>query len=100
VECALKACIAKKTRRHDFPADAKYANKVYTHNLEDLLKLAQLKEQLDREMRARPQFALNWKVVSGWSVDCRYETAGLNGRDMVTAVNSPDGVLQWIKMYW
>jgi HEPN domain-containing protein len=29
VECALKACIAKQTRRHDFPADAKYANKIY-----------------------------------------------------------------------
>jgi len=28
VECALKACIAKKTRRHDFPADKDYASKV------------------------------------------------------------------------
>jgi HEPN domain-containing protein len=55
IECALKACIAKKTRRHDFPTDAKYAGKVYTHNLEELLKLAQLETELDREIRAKPQ---------------------------------------------
>src|SRR6266704_2273860 len=39
IECALKACIAKKTRRHDFPADKTYAGKVYTHDLNELLKL-------------------------------------------------------------
>jgi HEPN domain-containing protein len=100
VECALKACIAKKTRRHDFPADAKYAYKVYTHNLEELLKLAQLDSELDREMRSKPQLAINWAVVSGWNVDSRYETTGLNGRVMAAAVNSSDGVLQWIKLFW
>jgi hypothetical protein len=31
VECALKACIAKKTREHDFPD--RDANKYYIHNL-------------------------------------------------------------------
>jgi hypothetical protein len=47
VECALKACIAKKTRRHDFPADAKHAGRVYSHDLTELLKLADLADQLD-----------------------------------------------------
>lgn len=100
VECALKACIAKKTRRHEFPADAKYANKVYTHNLDELLKLAQLEAQLDKDMQANRQLATNWGVVKGWNVDSRYEISGLNGRDMVTAVSSSDGVLQWIKLHW
>lgn len=57
VECALKACIAKKTRRHDFPADKDYAGKVYTHNLDQLLKLALLETQLYRDMKTRPQLA-------------------------------------------
>ena len=100
IECALKACIAKKTRRHDFPNDAKYANKVYSHNLEELLKLAQLEAHLDRDMKARPQLAINWGVVKAWNVDSRYELSGLSGKDMVAAVNSLDGVLQWIKLYW
>ncbi len=100
VECALKACIAKKTKRHDFPADAKYAYKVYTHNLEELLKLAHLDAELDRQVRSSPQLAINWAVVSQWNVDSRYETTGLNGKDMVAAVNSSEGVLQWIKLFW
>jgi HEPN domain-containing protein len=100
IECALKACIARQTRRHDFPADAGYARSVYTHDLNELLKLARLNDQLDRDMRARPQLATNWGVAKGWKVDSRYETSGLNGKDMVAAVNSSDGVLEWIKLYW
>lgn len=65
VECALKACIAKKTRRYEFP-DTKYATKVYTHDLNELLKLAHLETQLDRDMKARPELATNWGVVKGW----------------------------------
>jgi hypothetical protein len=80
--------------------DPRYANRVYTHDLGELLKLAHLETQLDRDMRTRPQLATNWGVVKGWKVDSRYETAGLNGKDMVVAVNSPDGVLEWIKLYW
>jgi len=100
VECALKACIAKKTKRHDFPADAKHAGRVYSHDLTELLKLAGLDSQLDRDMRGNPQLAANWGVVKAWRVDCRYETSGLSGKDMVDSLDSPDGVLTWIKLRW
>ncbi len=100
VECALKACIAKKTRRHDFPADAKHAGRVYSHDLTELLKLAGLDAQLDRDIRGNPQLAANWGVVKAWRVGSRYETTGLNGKDMVDSLESPDGVLTWIKQRW
>lgn len=100
VECALKACIAKKTKRHDFPADAKQAGRVYSHDLTELLKLAGLDNQLDRDMRGNPQLAASWGVVKDWRVDCRYETSGLNGKDMVDSLESPGGVLTWIKLRW
>ena len=100
VECALKACIAKKTRRHDFPADAKHAGRVYSHDLTELLKLADLDSQLDRDMRGNPRLAANWGVVKAWRIECRYETSGLNGKDMVDSLSSPDGVLTWIKLRW
>jgi hypothetical protein len=100
IECALKACIARQTRRYDFPADAGYARSVYSHDLNELLKLARLNDQLDKDMRARPQLATNWGVAKGWKVDSRYEISGLNGKDMVAAVDSSDGVLEWIKLYW
>jgi HEPN domain-containing protein len=100
VECALKACIAKKTKRYEFPADVRYAQKVYTHELTELLKLAELSGQLEKDLKTRPQLATNWGIVKGWNVSSRHETSKLDGRDMVDAVNASDGVLQWIRLFW
>jgi hypothetical protein len=101
VECALKACIAKKTKKYDFPHDKGYAGRVYSHDLSELLKLAGLDSDLDQATKTNARLAANWGVVKGWSVSSRYETSGLNGKDMITAVtSSADGVLPWIKLYW
>jgi len=45
VECALKACIAKATRKSEFP-DRDRVNNSYTHNLEKLVEQAGLREVL------------------------------------------------------
>ena len=42
VECALKACIAKLTKRYDFPPDRSAINNIYVHKPETLMKSAQL----------------------------------------------------------
>jgi HEPN domain-containing protein len=42
IECALKACIAKMTRLYDFPP--KNSREVYTHELEDLLRSAEIRK--------------------------------------------------------
>jgi HEPN domain-containing protein len=100
VECALKACIAKKTRRYDFP-DKIHTARVHTHSLLELLRVSDLNARLELDMRTNPRLAANWGVVKVWSVDSRYQADRLNGRDMVTAVSSlPDGVLEWIKQHW
>jgi HEPN domain-containing protein len=100
VECALKACIAKKTNRYDFPAERNYAAEVYTHDLSKLLKLGGLDGQLDQAMRSDAFLAAKWGVVKSWNVSSRYELSGLNGKDMTEAVVSKNGVLRWIKQYW
>jgi HEPN domain-containing protein len=41
VECALKACFAKAVKRYDFPEKGR-ADKVFTHDLLELLKHAKL----------------------------------------------------------
>ena len=48
-ECALKACIAKLTKRYDFQ-DKDRVSKSYTHNIENLLHLAGLRNHRDRDM--------------------------------------------------
>jgi HEPN domain-containing protein len=53
VECALKSCIAKRTREHDFP-DKKLVNDSHTHDLTKLLQLAELKVNLEQAMQGNP----------------------------------------------
>lgn len=100
IECALKACIAKKTRRHQFPLGRDYVSKVYDHNLQELLKVADLQTPLKNEIRMNRALQIYWNVVKDWDVGCRYELTGRNGADMVKAVTAREGVLQWIKRYW
>jgi HEPN domain-containing protein len=58
VEVALKACIAKQTRRHDFP-DRKTVNDSYSHDLRTLIKVAGLEGLWLRETSGNPDFELN-----------------------------------------
>jgi hypothetical protein len=100
IECALKACIAKQARRHEFPLKPDYARRVYTHNLEELLRLADLEQQLEHDMQTSPVLARNWGIVTKWDEGSRYQSSGLNGKDLHGAVSGPDGVLLWIKQRW
>lgn len=100
VECALKACIARKIRRFQFPAKVDYVRDLYTHKLDKLLRHAGLDEQLNKQMAANKAFEANWSTVKDWTEESRYRTSGLNGKDMYNAVSDQDGVLPWIKLHW
>ena len=100
VECALKACIAKKTRRHEFPPDWVYVKSLYVHDLESLLKKADLKEHLDEDIKKNKALNLNWFAVKDWNESKRYETSGLKGKVLYEAVTGSDGGLPWIKQRW
>jgi HEPN domain-containing protein len=108
IECALKACIAKKTKEHDFP-DLDLVRDSYKHDLQSLLRTAGLEPALKDEAKANPNLARYWDTVSKWSVDVRYEAGGLLGpfiyghyaNDLYSAImDSSDGVLGWLKKYW
>ena len=49
VECALKACIARQTREHDFPPDPETVRQIYSHRLPGLLLRAGLEGQLRKD---------------------------------------------------
>jgi HEPN domain-containing protein len=101
VECGLKACIAKRTKRYDFP-DKRTANDSHKHNLTVLLGVAGLKQDLDIAMRRNLQLKLNWNVVKDWSVESRYtKHTDKEAKDLYSAVtNRQNGVLKWIRQYW
>ena len=107
VECALKACIARKTREFDFP-EKKRVNDSHTHDLGKLLALAGLSEDLQLEFAANPDLETFWEVVRDWSEESRYEM--IQGSDeerflfayqMIHAIECQNGgVMQWIKQRW
>jgi len=102
VECALKACIAKQTRRHDFP-DKDLANKAYVHNLEALVKLAGIEQDFATARAASPALSVNWAVVKDWKETSRYVAARslTEARDFVSACTArTNGVLPWIRARW
>jgi HEPN domain-containing protein len=103
VECALKACVARKTKRYDFPPNDKTVREYYTHELEKLIKAAGLSSPLKAEEDSDVQFSLNWAVVKGWREQARYETEidDKRARDLYSAItNKKHGVLPWLKKYW
>jgi hypothetical protein len=101
VECALKACIAKSSKKYVFP-DNKFVQKIYTHNLKDLVKLAGLDVQLPAHAPPGSALDVNLGIVYQWSEQSRYEKSTYSkAEDLLTAITDPtDGVLQWVRQNW
>ncbi len=102
VECALKACIAKQVREHDFP-DRNLTAKSYTHTLRELLGTALLSRALERDRAIYPGLGPNWEIAANWKVESRYRTdvSQVECQNLYDAVtDGASGVLPWIKLYW
>jgi len=102
IECALKACIAKMTVRHAFP-DKAFMNKIYTHDLEALVKLANLEQALLNDCKQQKPLELNWQIVRDWTEEARYRPviSAIVARDMTSAcVSQQHGILSWVRARW
>ncbi|MGC1463812.1 MAG: HEPN domain-containing protein [Terracidiphilus sp.] len=107
VECALKACIARRTQEFDFP-EKKRVNDSHTHDLGKLLVLAGLSEDLQLEFAADAAMEWRWGIVRDWSEESRYDM--LQGGEperfqratlMINVIGAQSGgVMQWIKQRW
>ena len=100
VECAIKACIAKNTKRHDFPPKPRMVNEIYVHNPGKLIGAAKLQPALDSDLRKNLAFKSKWDVVKGWDNESRYTVRGLNARDLYRAVAGRNGVMEWLRQRW
>ena len=102
LECALKACIAKQTKEHDFPPERKVIEMVYTHNLSTLVKSAGIEKIFEDSRKKDKELEKNWSVVVGWQEISRYEKHDpKKARDIFRAItDNKHGVLQWVKQRW
>ena len=101
VECAIKACIAKFTKRHEFP-DKKRADSSYSHVLKDLVTVARLERVHSEELNSDTTFRKYWNTVQSWSERSRYVlTSSESAKQLIEAVGNPKhGVLRWVKLHW
>ena len=101
VECALKACIAKGTQRYEFP-DKKRVDSSHTHNLRELVRLADLEDARKEASRASEKFRLYWDIVEAWSEQSRYQRLNPDSaRSLLNAVGERQhGIIAWLKRYW
>jgi len=100
VECALKACVAKSTERHDFP-DRLRANRSHTHSPKELINVAELKAAHDDAMR-QYEFSRRWEILTQWSEESRYKGNSFHDAEaLIEAIeNRKHGILPWLKRYW
>jgi HEPN domain-containing protein len=101
VECALKACIAKRTQLHDFP-EKKLAIDSHTHDLRDLLRLALLKNELEKVVQSNSSMDENWTIVQSWSEASRYDRKTvLEATSLLKAIEDQSGgLLPWVRQHW
>lgn len=102
LEFGLKASVCKTLKRNVYPENIR---KYRTHNLNNLIDLAKLKDSLNNKKKNNINFFVNWSLLSKWSVEFRYEPIGKNKKEnaeeVVNAIeNEKDGVYPWIKENW
>ena len=93
IECALKACIAGRTKQDEFPP--KEAAKYYVHDLAKVLDIAGLGSAFAEESED-PAFIANWAAAKDWTEETRYQSRGQRqAEEILAAISDPQhGVLQ------
>ena len=100
-ECALKACIAKQTARHEFP-DLKRVKDSWVHDLKELLKVARLERLLKEDEVGLPGLNANWQIVREWNEQSRYQQRShAEAQALIAALeDGTHGVFTWLKRHW
>ena len=99
VECALKACICKRTGEFPSPDESRDA---WSHDYLKLIKVSGLGSEFNEARAADRDLDVNWKSVENWSPSSRYEVKSQeDARALLAAVSDPDhGVFSCIKRNW
>jgi len=100
-ECAIKACIARRTVRYEFP-DKKRFEQSWTHNFKDLIAAAELTKVLGDDEKQHPDLSANWAIVRKWKAESRYARySRAEAEELLNALEDRrHGVLRWLKHHW
>jgi HEPN domain-containing protein len=99
VECAIKACIAKRFSRHEVP-ERKVVNDFYTHDLRRLLELAKREESFELQIATVPELGRSWETVMEWKETARYNPIVSREKTFElfrACVSREHGILTWLR---
>jgi hypothetical protein len=85
-----------------FP-DKDFSTKLYSHNLEELVRLANLESKRKERSAKQPKFEARWATVKAWGPASRYDGTidRAQAEQLIEAVQAPRlGVMTWLKKYW
>lgn len=103
IECALKAIIAAQFREGEIP-DRALVNRVYSHDLAELVRLAGLEADLKAATEEFDGLNQRWSTIKRWSEQCRYMTWSQgDAADMLSAVDGDgdgSGLYGWLTNRW
>lgn len=103
LECALKSCVLAYIERTGIIfEDKKYAQKCWTHDIEELVRQAGLTVERDKAARTNVNLGQNWLIAKDWSESSRYRmSTQLQAEKLFNALtDNTDGVLPWVKNFW
>jgi hypothetical protein len=63
VECALKACICKRTNQFDFHPSPEESRAAWSHDFEKLIRAAELESELKAARAADLDLDVKWRVL-------------------------------------
>jgi hypothetical protein len=104
LECGLKACVLARVGAHPEVVyeDRRFSSDAWTHDIERLVVLADIKTARDADAAANAALYQNWQWVKDWSEESRYEQNGQpEAQRLINAVIDPnDRVMRWIRVRW
>lgn len=111
IECGLKACVLahlEKSSRifEDKKEMTDILNNYFTHDIDKLVKLAELESARGKDIATNPDLSKNWSIVKDWNETSRYRQISAvdmdtNARTFFDAIAAnPNGVMLWIKAHW
>ena len=103
LECALKSCVLAYVERTGIIfEDKQFAEKCWTHDLETLVRQADLIAEHGLAIAANAQFGNNWLLAKDWTESARYRfSTQRQAEELFDAItDNSAGVLQWIRNYW
>ena len=100
-ECAIKACIARRTIRYEFP-DKRRVEQSWKHDFKELIAAAELTKVLGDDERRYPDLSANWAIVRKWKAESRYARySRAEAEELLNALEDRrHGVLRWLRHRW